>query len=120
MGVKGRVLAWLSDYLSHRKQRVIFNSKHSKWDSIGSGVPQGSILGPILFLIYINDIVNEISSIIKLFADDTTLYLEVGNPNNAADTLNQDLTIINAWACQWLVKFNPDKTETMTISKKKK
>ena len=82
------------------------------------GNPQGSILVPLLFLNFINDIVTDIQSTIKLFADDTSLYLIVDDPNETADFLNNDLTKIHDWATKWLVNFNAQKTETMTISRK--
>ena len=81
------------------------------------GNPQGSILVP-LFLNFINDIVTGIQSTIKLFADDTSLYLIVDDPNETADSLNNDLTKIHDWATKWLVTFNAQKTETRTISRK--
>ncbi len=78
----------------------------------------GSILGPLLFLIYINDIVNEIHSNIRLFADDTSLYIIVDDPIMASTALNHDLDTIHQWSQRWLVKFNPAKTETMIFSRK--
>jgi hypothetical protein len=84
--------------LSNRKQRVVINNSNSQWHDIKSGVPQGSILGPVLFIIFINDIVTDIQSTIKLFADDTSLYLIVDDPNETADSLNNDLTKIHDWA----------------------
>ena len=71
---------------------------------------QGSILGPLLFLIYINDIVNELRASVRLFADDTSLNIVVENPTAAAITLNNDLNFITAWASDWLVDFNAAKT----------
>ena len=79
---------------------------------------QSSILGPLLFLIYINDIVVEIYSSIRLFADDTSLYIIVDNPQHAANLLNADLAKIHVWASRWLVSFNPSKSESMTLSRK--
>ena len=78
--VQGELLKWFTNYLAERKQRVILPGVASDWTYILAGVPQGSILGPILFLIYINDIVAEIGSNIRLFADDTSLYIIVENP----------------------------------------
>ena len=117
-GISGSLLSWFSSYLSERRQRVILPGTHSDWNNIYAGVPQGSILGPLLFLLYINDIVNDIGSNIRLFADDTSLFLVVDNPDTAAETLNSDLEKITQWANTWLVKFNPAKTESLLISRK--
>ncbi|KAK3105198.1 hypothetical protein FSP39_019583 [Pinctada imbricata] len=118
-GIKDSLLNWFSDYLHSRRQRVVINGSNSNWVEISAGVPQGSILGPLLFLVYINDIVSEIQSNIRLFADDTSLYIIIENPNTAALTLNSDLTKIHEWSEQWLVSFNPQKTVSMLLSKKK-
>ena len=105
-GVTGKVLAWFKSYLSERRQRVVIPGGTSDWKSIHAGVPQGSILGPLLFLVYINDIVVDIGSNIRLFADDTSLYIIVDDPVTAAGCLNTDLQRITRWASLWLVKFN--------------
>ncbi len=118
-GIYGRLLGWFSSYLSQRKQRVVLPGAHSSWNLIKAGVPQGSILGPLLFLVYINDIVHDIGANIRLFADDTSLSVVVENPDVAARTLNSDLTTISNWAKRWLVTFNPKKTESLLISRKK-
>ena len=86
--------------------------------AIAAGVPQGSVLGPILFLIYINDIVDSVKSDIFLFADDTPILEVVNNPLSTAEQINADLRIIEQWARTWLVTFNPSKTETITFSAK--
>ena len=109
-GVTGNLLQWFTSYLENRKQRVVLSGVKSIWNYIKAGVPQGSILGPLLFLLYINDIVTEIRSNIRLFADDTSLYIIVDNPDAAAEILNTDLNKISKWAKSWLVKFNPNST----------
>ena len=117
-GVSGNIHAWFADYLSDRKQRVVLPGAVSDWTYIRAGVPQGSILGPLLFLLYINDIVNDIGSNIRLFADDTSLFIIVDDPVTAAGCINADLGRISNWTSTWLVTFNPSKTETLLISRK--
>ena len=94
--------------LSNRFQRVVLNRQTSEWEKINAGVPQGSILGPLLFLIYINDLTDGISSIVKLFAGDTSLFSVFQNKNNSASQLNNDLDKISDWAYTWKMSFNPD------------
>ncbi|MEW8544385.1 MAG: reverse transcriptase family protein [Candidatus Thiodiazotropha sp.] len=118
IGCSDKITQWFSSYLSGRKQRVVLNGQVSDWAFVQAGVPQGSILGPILFLLYINDIVNDIGCPIRLFADDTSLYIVVDSPLSAANFLNSDLRMINNWASAWLVDFNASKTVSMTISRK--
>ena len=118
MGITGPLLQWFQSYLENRYQRVAIEGCVSDYQKVQAGVPQGSILGPLLFLIYINDIVNDINSNIRLFADDTSLYLIVEDPETAADLMNSDLEKIHQWAQSWLVNFNPNKTEQMIISRK--
>ena len=117
-GIKGNLLNWFKDYLTNRKQRVIIRGQSSEWGVINAGVPQGSVLGPLLFLVYINDIVDVVNGGIKLFADDTVLHITVDDNNAAADSLNDDLHNIMLWAQQWLVSFSPDKTKAMCITLK--
>ena len=72
--VSQQITDWVEAYLSNRKQRVLVNGTRSEWEAVSSGVPQGSVLGPVLFLIYINDLPKEVKNCIRLFADDTKLY----------------------------------------------
>ena len=107
-GISGDLLQILSDFLSNRKQRVVLNGQNSSWTNVHAGVPQGSILGPLLFLIYINDLADDLSSNVKLFADSTSLFSVVHDVNASARELNDDLKKINKWAFQWKMSFNPD------------
>ena len=82
---------------------------------VGSGVPQGSVLGPLLFLIYINDLTDDLESCAFIFADDITLFEVLDNPSNSAQLLNKDLYKISQWSDQWLVTMNPSKTRSITF-----
>ena len=88
----------LIDFLKERKQSVVLNGQHSKWSNISAGVPQGLIHGPLLFLIYINDLSNNLSSNPKLLADDTSLFSVVHDINQSGMNLNDDLKQISSWA----------------------
>ena len=100
MDISGELYNLLENYLSGRFQRVILNGQTSSWRPVLAGVPQGSILGPLLFLIYINDLPNELKSNAKLFADDTSLYTIVKDKNESANILNNDLQLISKWGYQ--------------------
>ena len=93
------------------------------WRPVIAGAPQGSILGPILFLVYINNLPNELKSSVKLFADDTSLFTIVKDKNESANTLNNDLLLISKWAYNWKMLFNPDPSkpaQEVLFSRKKK
>ena len=97
MGISGSLLQWFQSYLSNHRQGVVLNGVESNWADVLAGVPQGSILGPLLFLIYINDIVNNIRSSICLFADDTSIYIIIDDPQTAAFILILILTLSMYW-----------------------
>jgi hypothetical protein len=118
MGITGNLYSWLVDYLSNRKIRATINGQSGEWHHTNAGVPQGSILGPLLFLIFINDITESIESDIHLFADDTSLMDIMDNYQNSYDKLNRDLDRLSNWASQWLVNFNASKTVYLIISRK--
>ena len=88
IGIRGPLLHWFRSYLNDRKQCVVINGIKSELVNIQAGVPQGSILGPLLFLIYINDLVTDIHCKIKLFADDTSIYITVENTLVSGDLIN--------------------------------
>ena len=95
---------------------MVLGGQHSEWGHVQAGVPQGSVLGPLLFLVYINDIVEVVESDIRLFADDTTMFVSTPDHAQSSTVLNNDLRSLSAWAKQWLVTFSPPKTQTMCIS----
>ena len=107
-GVEGQLLALLKDYLYNRKQRVVLNGQTSDWRKINSGVPQESVLGPLLFLIFINDLPDGIASLCKIFANDTSLFSKVYDIDISAKELNSDLEKTSKWVFQWKLQFNPD------------
>ena len=117
-GIDGQLLLWFRNFLTNGKQRVLIRESYSEWSPVKSGVPQGSILGPIMFLIYVNDIPNIIRSTAKLLADDTKIYRQI---NNAEDSigLQSDLITLDLWADRWQVKLNPSKCEVMPITHNK-
>ena len=107
-GISDKILNIITNYLSFSKQRIVLNGQASPWVSIEAGVPQASVLGPLLFLIYINDLSDDLSTTAKLFADDTSLFSIVQNVSTSASHLNNDLSKISNWAFQWKMIFNPD------------
>ena len=118
IGVTGKLLNLLESYLSNRKQRVVIDGIYSDQVSVTSGVPQGSRLGPLLFIIYINDILNELECEGLLFADDTSLTTWGEDANNATATINRDLERILEWSKIWKVIFNASKTKDMIFTNK--
>ena len=108
MGILGELYNLLGNSPSDRFQRVVLNGKTLPWRPVIAGVSQGSILGPLLFLVYINNLPNELKSSVKLFADDTSLLTIVKDKNKSAKTLNNDLLLISKCAYNWKMPFNPD------------
>ena len=101
---------FFQNYNSNKIIIVMGNNvwSHSSYSAVRSGAPQGSVLDPLLFLIYINDLERNIKSNIKFFADDTMLFSIVNDPAISANDLNHDLHILQQWAYQWKMEFNPD------------
>ena len=118
LGVKGTLLKWFDSYLKNRKQRVVIEVLSSEWKSIKSGVPQGSVLGLLLFLIYINDITAGLQTLPFIYADDTMLLETIENTDVSASHLNSDLLEISEWSDKWLVTMNPSKFRCMVFSLK--
>ena len=107
-GISGNVLQWIAEWLQGRQQRVVLNGSVSKWLHVLSGVPQRSILGPLLFIIFINDIDNGIVNKLLKFADDTKLVGIVSSPLEVKE-LQLDLQKMYCWSVDWQMLFNTDK-----------
>ena len=118
-GIRGPILAWIEDFLSRRTQSVVVDGKTSKSLKVTSGVPQGTVLGPLLFLCYINDLPDRVKSSVRLFADDCLLYRTI-NTKEDANQLQTDLNNLQQWETDWLMSFNPSKCEVITFTKKRK
>ena len=119
-GVGGPMLSIIEQFLSNRTQRVRVDGSYSGHVDIVSGVPQGSVLGPILFVIYTADLFEVVENRLVNYADDSTLYAIVKRPSSrlsVAESLNRDLARISDWCKQWMMKLNPNKTKTLIVSR---
>ena len=117
--VKGNTLGWIGSFLSGRSQNIILKGKSSSSVPVLSGVTQGSVLGPVLFLIYINDLPEHVSnSTVRLFADGILLYLTIHNSSDC-DKLQEDLNNLERWESDWQMSFHPEKCEVIHITTKK-
>ena len=112
-GIDGNLLKWISNFLNNRKQRVRVNDSYSEYSTVTSGIPQGSILGPILFITYINDLPECLESICKIFADDTKLY----GPSSQHDKLQRDLLRLLEWSRIWQLGFNIEKCSILHVGR---
>ena len=119
-GVSQNFSHWFESYLNNRRFRVTIDGVNSSWHDIYSGVPQGSILGPLLFLIYANDIIESLECEAHLYADDTSLLqpIDPQNPGSSLRKIETDLTTMCQWAEDWYMEFNPDKTLYMIFTQK--
>ena len=118
-GISGPTLYWVKSFLSDRTQHVSINGSHSALANVTSGVPQGSVLGPVLFLLYINDITNQIQSNIRLFADDSIVYREIRSPADH-QILQTDIQMLTDWSKKWQMNFNTSRCHLLTITHKPK
>ena len=113
-GITGKLSDWIENWLDGRKQRVVINGNRSKWNKVSSGVPQGSVLGPLLFLIYIDDLDNGVLSNILKFADDTKCFRKVNNAEEQ-QKLQGDLETMTQWAKQSKMEFNIGKCKVLHL-----
>lgn len=117
-GIRNKPLGWIKAFLTNRSQRVVVKGKSSPWMPVLSGVPQGTVLGPHLFILYINDITETINSTTRLFADDCIMYRPINSPNDKV-SFQSDLTKLVNWSHKWGMKFNATKCKVMRISRKR-
>ena len=115
-GIKDKTLNWIQAFLSNRSQVVRVNGVTSDAAAVGSGIPQGSVLGPILFVIYINDLPREVSSSTLLFADDTKIYRWIKSIHDSLH-LQNDLDRLVEWSKKWLLEFNESKCHVLSLGK---
>ena len=115
-GIQGKLLSWIEAFLTGREQVVRVNGELSGAKPVISGIPQGSVLGPLLFVLYINDLPDSVSSNILLFADDTKIFRQVSSKSDAL-RLQEDINVLNNWSEKWLLRFNTDKCHVLTLGK---
>ena len=114
LGIQGCLLEWLKAWLSERKQRVHVHGSYSEWVNVISSVPQGSVLGPLLFLIYINDLGNAVRSILSLFADDTKVFRTIKTAEDRK-ILQEDIDSMTQWCKVWQMEFNISKCHVLSF-----
>ena len=114
-GISGQIFSLIFSFLSNRRLLVVLDGKSSQEYPVNAGVPQGSILGPILFLLYINDLPDDVICDIAIYADDTTLYSNCDWASELASELESDLRDTVDWGKKWLVDFNPWKTQLVSF-----
>ena len=115
-GIRGHTLKWIKDFLDNRKQSVVTNGISSSTIPVSSGVPQGSVLGPILFLAYINGLPEQVRSRVRLFADDTAMYLCISSLSEA-NILQEDLLKLEKWEEDWDMNFIPAKCQVLHVTR---
>ena len=116
--IEGTIQRWIKSFLVGRRQRVAVKGAYSRWANVLSGIPQGSVLGPILFVLYINDLPETVTSQIYIFADDTKIYSQIKNEEDH-QALQEDLNRLQTWSSSWLLKFHPEKCKMMNVSRSK-
>ena len=117
-GIQRKTLAWINSWLTERFQPVVVDGEASSFVKVTSGVPQGAVLGPLMFLLFINDIHENLDSTLGLFADDALLYRSINTMNDSV-ILQNDIEKLVSWSKTWQMQFNVTKCQTMMISRKK-
>ena len=119
VGIRNSIYSWLTNFLTKRQQKVVLEGESSEEARVRSGVPQGTVLGPLLFLVYINDLPTNLTSSVRLFADDCMLYREIHNTEDSA-LLQEDVNTLCTWESRWQMGFNVSKCHIMTVTHKTK
>jgi len=119
IGVRGKLLEWVRNFITNRRQHVVINGSYSGWAEVKSGVPQGSILGPLLFLIFINDINCGLNSTTRLFVDDCTIFRNVSCEHDC-EALQRDLDLLMEWTQTWQMSLNISKCKVLQITNRRK
>ena len=119
-GVQGTTNTWIANFLNNRRQAVVVSGASSHFMNAISGVPQGSVLGPCLFLAYINDMPEKLSALARLFADDTAVYKTISNGHDQAGATTKDLQRLADWEESWDMEFHPTKCQTLSITRSRK
>ena len=114
LGIQGAILEWIRSFLSDRTQKVVIDGEESEWRDVASGIPQGSVLGPLLFVCFVNDLPDIVTSSVYLFADDTKLFNKVPDYKT---TVQEDLDQLQEWSDKWQLRFNADKCKVMHLGK---
>ena len=114
-GIRGNALSWIRAFLGNRSQTVVIEGEESGSDPVSSGVHKGSVLGPFLFLVFINDLPEKLSSQVRLFADNTAVYLTIGGLDNGT-VLQKDLDKLSLLEPQWDMEFNPSKCQVVRMT----
>ena len=117
--IEGLLLDWITAFLVNRKQRVVVNDSHSCWSDVYSGIPQGSVLGPILLSLYINDLPKALQNQVLMFADDTKLFHRLQRNNSTYDIINlqQDIDSLVKWSNEWQLPFNVSKCKSLHLGR---
>ena len=117
-GIAGKTLKWIDSFLCFRKQQVVVNGVKSDWAPVLSGVPQGTVLGPLLLSLYINDISTDTESETRHFADDCVCYHEIKDEEDTIK-LQRDIDRLGSWARKWSMRFQPAKCNMMQLTRKR-